>query len=65
MCMDVVRVVPLVLCVGTIAVPFLCSWALTCELVVVPDDPTRIHTLRNYIEQAKDKTSVEFVRAKQ
>ena len=29
------------------------------------DDPTRIHTLRKYVGQAEDKTSVETVRAKQ
>ena len=29
------------------------------------DDPTRIHALRKYVGQAKDKTSVETVRAKQ
>ena len=29
------------------------------------DDPTRIHALHKYVEQAKDKTSVETVRAKQ
>jgi hypothetical protein len=29
------------------------------------DDPTRIHTLRKYLGQAEDKTSVETVRAKQ
>ncbi len=29
------------------------------------DDPTRIHTLRKYVGQAKDKTGVETVRANQ
>ena len=33
--------------------------------VDVGDDPTRIHTLRKYVGQAEDKTSVETVRAKQ
>ena len=32
---------------------------------VLPDDPTRIHTLRKYVAQAEDKTSVELARAKQ
>ena len=31
----------------------------------VADDPTRIHTLRKYVGQAKDKTSVEPARSKQ
>jgi len=29
------------------------------------DDPARIHTLRKYVGQAEDKTSVETARAKQ
>ena len=29
------------------------------------DDPTRIHTLRKYVGQAKGNDSVETVRAKQ
>jgi hypothetical protein len=48
-----------------------CSYIVVCLLFVhhclfiIFDDPTRIHTLRKYVGQAKDKTSVETVRAKQ
>jgi hypothetical protein len=51
-------------------VPLIKKWAITidtknCDLEKGCDDPTRINTLRKYVGQAEDKTSVQTVRAKQ
>ena len=51
------------LCFIVLAVGLYCFAAIA--LSGVSDDPTKIHTLRKYVGQAEDKTSIEAVRAKQ